>query len=151
MRESALKLLAAMATLSNDYREALAAADVVPYIVESLSPTPGNPKAAKETAAENGAGEGDKASGPSPYGHNPNLVIMAACHATRALSRLPSIVRTALQDHGAALPIYKLLKHSDAEVQIAASSAVINLVTNCSPLVEVSRHPHPNRKCHHTY
>ena len=137
MRESALKLVAAMATLGNDYREALVAGDVVSYIVESLSPTPGKPKHAKEKpASEKGAEDGDKA-GASPYGHNPNVVIMAACHATRALARLPSIVRTALQDHGVASPINKLLRHPDAEVQIAASSVVINLVTNCSPLVEV--------------
>ena len=137
MRESALKLVAAMSTLGNDYREALVAGDVVSYIVESLSPVPGKPKNAKEKpASEKEAEHGDKA-GSSPYGHNPNVVIMAACHATRALARLPSIVRTALQDHGVAAPINKLLRHPDAEVQIAASSVVINLVTNCSPLVEV--------------
>jgi hypothetical protein len=137
MRESALKLVAAMATLSNDYRQALVEADVASYIVESLSPSPGKPGNGREKAAsEKGAEVGDK--GTSPYGHNPNSVIMAACHATRALARLPSIVRTTLQDHGFAMPINKLLKHPDAEVQIAASSAVINLVTNCSPMVQVS-------------
>jgi armadillo repeat-containing protein 8 len=137
VRESALKLVAAMATLSNDYRQALVDADVASYIVESLSPFPGKPSNGKEKAAsEKGAEDGDK--GTLPYGHNPNSVIMAACHATRALARLPSIVRTTLQDHGFAMPINKLLRHPDTEVQIAASSVVINLVTNCSPMVQVS-------------
>jgi hypothetical protein len=138
MRESALKLVAAMATLSKEYREALVEADVVPYIVESLFPTPGKPKSPKEKpGSEKGSGDGG-GGGTSPYGSNSNAVIMAACHATRALARLPSIVRTTLQDHGIAMPINKLLRHPDAEVQIAASSAVINLLTNCSPMVGVS-------------
>ncbi|KAK4035281.1 armadillo-type protein [Parachaetomium inaequale] len=133
MRESALKLVAAMSTLSDDYREALVAADVVSYVVESLSPTPGKPASAKEKpAAERGAEGGDAA---SAYGHNPNMVIMAACHATRALARSPKIVRTTLQDHGLAMPVNKLLRHPDAEVQNAASGAVVNLLTNCSPMV----------------
>ena len=138
LRENVLKLVAAMATLSNDYREALVAGDVVPYIVESLSATPGKPSNARDRpASEKAAEDGDKA-GPSPYGRNPNAVILAACHATRALSRLPSIVRTAMQDYGFAAPLNKLLRHPDAEVQTAASGVVINLVTNCSPLVQVS-------------
>jgi hypothetical protein len=139
MRESALKLVAAMATLSKDYREALVEADVVPYILESLSPTPGKPKSPKEKPASEKGPDGGGGGETSPYGSNSNAVIMAACHATRALARLPSIVRTTLQDHGIATPINRLLRHPDAEVQIAASSAVINLLTNCSPMVEVSR------------
>lgn len=137
MRESALKLVAAMATLKEEHRKALADQDVVSYIVESLYPCPGNPKNAREkSAAAPGTEDGD-ASGISPYGHNPNAVVMAACHATRALARSVGIVRTTLQDYGVATPISKLLRHADAEVQIAASSAVINLVTNCSPMVAV--------------
>lgn len=137
MRESALKLVAAMSTLKEEYRKALADQDVVSYIVESLSPSPGKPKHAKEKLnAEKGAEDGN-ANGVSPYGHNPDAVIIAACHATRALARSVAILRTTLQDHGVAMPISKLLKHADAEVQIAASSAVINLVSNCSPMVKV--------------
>ncbi|KAK4155114.1 armadillo-type protein [Chaetomidium leptoderma] len=136
MRESALKLVAGMATLSNNYREALVEADAVSYIVESLSPSPGKPKSAKEKPASEKEAEdaADNKGATSRYGHNPNAVIMAACHATRALARLPSIVRTTLQDHGVAMPINKLLKHPDAEVQVAASSAIINLVSHCSPM-----------------
>ncbi|KAK4122907.1 ARM repeat-containing protein [Parathielavia appendiculata] len=136
IRENAIRLVAAMATLSKDYREALVEADVVPYIVESLSTSPGKPKSPKEKPASEKGPDGGDTGSASPYGPNSNAVIIAACHATRALARLPSIVRTTLQDHGIAMPINKLLRHPDAEVQIAASSAVINLLTNCSPMVE---------------
>ncbi|KAL2021573.1 hypothetical protein VTK56DRAFT_7072 [Thermocarpiscus australiensis] len=137
MRESALKLVAAMATLKDEYRKTIAEQDVVPFIVESLSPLPGKPKNAKEKAAsEKTATEKDVPNGVSPYGHNPNAVVIAACHAARALSRSVSILRTTLHDHNVAIPISKLLKHPDAEVQTAASAVVINLVTNCSPMLE---------------
>jgi len=139
MRESALKLVGAMATLSDDYRETLVEADVAPYIMESLLPDPGNPKEAREQqpssekmAEDNGPGK------PSAYGHNPNVVIMAACHAIRALARSSRIVRTTLRDHDAATPLNKLLRHPDAEVQVAASGAVINVVTSHSDVVGVS-------------
>jgi hypothetical protein len=138
MRECSLKLVAGMATLSNDYREALVKNDVVAYIAESLSPCPEKPKNGKDRATSEKAAENGAAGDTSPYGRNPSSVIMAACHAVRVLARRPSILRTSLTDHGVAMPIYRLLRHADPEVQIAASSAVINLVTNCSPMVEVS-------------
>ncbi|KAL2131298.1 hypothetical protein VTI74DRAFT_5282 [Chaetomium olivicolor] len=135
MRESALKLVAAMATLENSYREALVAEDVAPYIIESLSPRPRKPKNAKEKSKTEKDAE-DGPSGLSPYGHNPNAVIIEACHAVRTLSRLPKILRTTLQDHGVAVPINDLLKHHDADVQVAASSVTVNLVSESSPMVE---------------
>lgn len=82
--------------------------------------------------------DGGDLKGPSVYGYNTKPVLIAACHAIRALARSPKIVRTTLQDHGVAKPILKLLLHSDMEVKIAASGAVINLLTNCSPMVTVS-------------
>ncbi|KAK3293443.1 armadillo-type protein [Chaetomium fimeti] len=133
-RESALKLVAAMATLSNDYRDALVEADAVSYIVESLSPNPGKPKNPREQSSSEKGPEDGGAGGSSVYGHNPSSVIMAACHAIRALARSPKIVRTTMKDHDVGKPINKLLSHPDIEVQIAASAAVINVVTNHSPL-----------------
>ncbi|KAH6848338.1 armadillo-type protein [Chaetomium sp. MPI-CAGE-AT-0009] len=133
-RESALKLVAAMATLSDDYREALVDADAVSYIVESLSPNPGKPKNPREQSSSEKGPEDGGAGGSSVYGHNPSSVIMAACHAIRALARSPKIVRTTMKDHDVGKPINKLLSHPDIEVQIAASGAVINVVTNHSPL-----------------
>lgn len=138
MRESALKLVSAMATLKDEYRKALAEQDVVSYIVESLSPSPGKPRHAKEKPSADKAAEDGNVSGISPYGHNSDAVIIAACHAIRTLSRSVSILRTTLQDHGVAMPIYKLLRHTNADVQITASSVVINLVSNCSSMVKVS-------------
>ncbi|KAL2137963.1 hypothetical protein VTI28DRAFT_7753 [Corynascus sepedonium] len=135
MRESALKLVASMATLSNDYRETLAEADVVPYIMKSLSPDPESSEEVKDQPSS-GKVTDDRTSGkPSAYDHNPNSVIMAACHAIRALARSPRIVRTTLRDHDAAGPLNKLLRHPDAEVQIAASGAVINIVTSHNDVV----------------
>ncbi|KAJ4307156.1 hypothetical protein N0V88_000535 [Collariella sp. IMI 366227] len=136
MRESTLKLVAAMAALEKDYREALVAEDVTPYIVQSLFPRPGKPKNAKEKPGKDKGAEDGTAGGSSPYGHNPNAVIIAACHAIRTLSRLPMILRTTLQDHGVAMPINDLLRHPDPEVQIAASSVAINLVSETSSMVE---------------
>jgi hypothetical protein len=138
MRESALKLIAALATLREEYRMELADEDVVPYIVEALSPSPGKPKNAKEKPApEKGSEDVDMPSGTSPYGHNPNTVIIAACYAVRALARSIRIVRTVLGDNNVGIPISKLLRHPDAGVQIASSAVVINLVTTLSPMYEV--------------
>ncbi|KAL2179870.1 armadillo-type protein [Thermothelomyces heterothallicus CBS 202.75] len=135
MRESALKLVASMATLSNDYREALAEADVVPYIMKSLSPYPGNSKEAKDQPSSEKAADNGDSGKLSAQDHNPNSVIVAACHAIRALARSPKIVRTTLRDHDAAAPLNQLLRHPDAEVQIAASGAVINIVTSHNDVV----------------
>lgn len=140
-RESALKLIAAMSTLKDEYRKALADQEVVPYIVESLSPSPGKPRNAREKPApEKGAEGWDAPIAASPYGHNPNSVIIAACHAARALARSVSIVRTTFHDHNIERPVSELLNHPDADVKIAASSVVINLVTSCSPMLEAGFH-----------
>ena len=139
MRDTALKLVAAMATQKDEYQKALSEQDVVPYIVESLTSKPRKPRNAKEKQAAEEEGEkAQEGPEPSPYGHNPNMVITAACHALRAIARSVSIVRTTLQDHEVWQPILKLLRNPDTEVQIAASSSVINLLTSCSPMVEVS-------------
>ncbi|KAK4226466.1 armadillo-type protein [Podospora fimiseda] len=134
MRERALKLVASMATQKDELQKALSEQDVVPYVVESLTELPRKPQSAKEKqAAEK---EGEDQENPQPlYGINPNEVIIAACHALRCISRSVSIVRTTLQDHEVWKPIVKLLKHPDSEVEIAASGAVINLLTSCSPMV----------------
>ncbi|KAK3988145.1 armadillo-type protein [Cladorrhinum sp. PSN332] len=136
MRESALKLVASMATQKDEFQKALSEQDVVPYVVESLTASPRKPRSAKEKqAAAEKEGDNQETPEPSPYGHNPNTVIIAACHALRCISRSVSIVRTTLQDHEVWKPILKLLKHPDSEVEIAASGAVINLLTSCSPMV----------------
>ncbi|KAK3371724.1 armadillo-type protein [Lasiosphaeria ovina] len=136
IREGSLKLLTALGTSKEDYRKAIVEQDVVPFIVESLSRSPGKPNIAKEKTKSSSADEDMDISsgGSSPYGTNPNSVIIAACHAIRTLSRSVSNLRTALDDHDVAMPIFRLLRHPDAEVQTAAGSVVCNLVTNSSPM-----------------
>jgi len=138
MRESSLKLLAAM-IIKDDYHKALMDQDIVPYIVESLSPSPSKPKSSKEKPKSDKKGEEIiLPRGNSPYGNNPNSVIIAACHLIRILGRSVRDLRTSLEDNGVAMPIFRLLRHPDAEVQIAACGAVCNLVTEVSPMREVS-------------
>lgn len=138
LRESSLKLLAAM-IIKDEYHKALIDQDIVPYIVESLSPSPSKPKSSKEKSkSDKKADETMLPSGDSPYGNNPNSVIIAACHLIRILGRSVRDLRTSLEDHGVAMPIFRLLRHPDAEVQIAACGAVCNLVTEVSPMREVS-------------
>ncbi|KAK0639287.1 armadillo repeat protein [Cercophora newfieldiana] len=138
MRESSLKLVVGLVANKEDYRKAIADHDVLPYIVESLTSTPSKPRNAKEKSKAEKAAEDDMEIHRelSPYGSNPNSVIVAACHVIRVLSRSPSNLRTVLEDHGVAMPIFRLLKHSVADIQIAACGAVCNLVLNHSPMRE---------------
>ena len=123
MRESALIALNAMATSSDEYRKAIVDNGVVPFIVKSLKPHD-EPAASDDKAGTNNLG-------------NPISILIAACNAARALSRSVSALRTTLVDKGLAEPIYKLLRHPDLEVQIAATSASINLILEFSPMREV--------------
>ncbi|KAK3946152.1 armadillo-type protein [Diplogelasinospora grovesii] len=139
MRESALKLMAAMITFKEEYRKAMVEQDIVPYIVESLYRSPRKPRSSKEKPKEGPGAEGndaDHVDHDSPYGTNPSTVIIAACHVIRILGRSVSNLRTRLEDHGVAMPVFRLLKHPDAEVQIAACGAVCNLILEYSPMRE---------------
>lgn len=139
MRESSLKLITALATFKEEFRKELVEQDILPSVVESLSETPQKPTPPKDKpkTEEDGAVPIHPA-GHSPYGHNPTSVLIAACHAVRTLARSVSNLRTALDDNLVAIPIFKLLKHVDVDVQIAASSVVCNLLTESSPMREVS-------------
>ena len=142
LRESALKLVAGLVANKEDYRKAMADHDVLPFVVESLTASPTKPKNAKERArAEKAIDDMGSVAENSLYGVNPDSVIIAACHVIRVLSRSPSNLRTVLEDHGVAMPIFRLLKHNVADVQIAACGAVCNLVLNHSPMREVRYRP----------
>lgn len=136
LRESALKAIAALAAGKEEYRKALVAEDLVSYVVESLTEFPGKPRSPK--------GLKDKPSEPPSetlnpnYGQNPLSVVIAGCHTLRMLSRSVGILRTAIVDYGAALPIYHFMKHQDLSVQTAATAAMVNLVIDVSPVREVS-------------
>ena len=131
LREAGLKLVAGMATLQEQLRKDLAEADAVPYVVESLSPAPGKPKNSKDSD------EGTISGSTNPYGQNPESVLIAACHAIRALSRSVDNLRRVLFDNNVAIPIYNLMKHSDVNVQNSACAAVINLLYKASPMLKV--------------
>jgi hypothetical protein len=138
MRESSLKLAAGLISLKEEYRKNIAEQETVPYIVESLSAHPRKPRSAKEKArADKSVEDADGPNENSPYGINPSSVILAACHVVRVLGRSVSNLRTTLEDHGVATPIFYLLKHPEAEIQVAACAAACNLVLTCSPMREV--------------
>ncbi|KAH8820459.1 armadillo-type protein [Xylogone sp. PMI_703] len=138
VRESTLKAIAALVPFQDEYRKAVVEQGVIPYIVESMSASPRKPtpKLGERTEKElNGSRDQDtKTAG---YGVNPVSVMVAACGAIRALSRSVSILRTTLIDNGVAMPVFRLLRHPDIEVQIAATATVCNLVTDVSPMREV--------------
>lgn len=141
-REAALKLIAAMIPFKEEIRMGFVEQDVMPYVAESLSPSPAKPRHSKERAKpERGAGGGGSPAETSPCGLNPNSVIIAACHVIRLLSRSISILRTSLEDHGVVMPIFKLLRHSDKDVQVAACAVSCNLVLEMSPMRQVGRRP----------
>ncbi|MDA4133277.1 MAG: hypothetical protein OK454_09175, partial [Thaumarchaeota archaeon] len=145
MRESSLKAVTALMAFKDDYRKALVEQDIVPYIVESLSRTPSRPKSGQERERPQPSSEGEslEPEGDSEYGTNPVSVIISACHAVRMLSRSISILRTSLEDHGAAMPLFRLMRHPDLEVQIVATGAICNLVTEVAPMREVNLAPPP--------
>ncbi|ODA80936.1 hypothetical protein RJ55_03896 [Drechmeria coniospora] len=144
LREGSLKAIGSLSAGKEDYRKALVAEDVVPYVVESLCEFPRKPRPAKERPKEKagsggGGGGGGEAArkGPSAaYGTNPVSVLVAACHVVRVLARSVSVLRTALVDYGVALPIFRFMTHDDVSVRIAATATVINLVVEVSPVRE---------------
>ncbi|KAI9742477.1 MAG: hypothetical protein M1818_004011 [Claussenomyces sp. TS43310] len=137
VRESALRAIAALVPFKDEYRKALIDQGVVPYLVESLRPLPDKPTPKVLEKTEKGANVSTYGeTSPSGYGINPVSVLIAACGAVRHLSRSVSILRTTLIDNGVVMPVFALLKHSDIEVQIAATAVVCNFVTEFSPMRE---------------
>lgn len=140
VRESTLKAIAALVPFKDEYRKAIVDQGMVPYIVESMNSNPSKPTPKvgdKTEKVVNGPSEDESKKG---YGTNPVSVIIAGCGAARALSRSVSVLRTTLVDNGLAMPCFNLLQHPDIEVQIAATAAVCNLVTDVSPMREVRMH-----------
>lgn len=137
VRESTLKAIAALVPFKDEYRKAIVDQGTIPYIVESMNSNPGKPSPKSSDKVDknsNGSTENEPKQG---YGVNSVEVLIAACGATRALSRSVGILRTTLIDNGVAMPVFRLLQHPDIEVQIAATATVCNLVTDVSPMREV--------------
>ena len=135
LRQSALKLIAATLPFKEEYRKAFVEQDIVPYVVESLSPYPEKPKQGK---GRSGAPSLNPPAEASPYGVNSIPILVAACHVIRLLSRSVSILRTSLEDHGVASSLFALLRHSSKDVQVASCGALCNLVLGVSPMKRVS-------------
>lgn len=140
LREAALKAIGALAAGKDDYRKDLVAEDhFVSHVVESLSEFPRKPRPSAKERGKDKANPDDVATTvDADYGRNPLSVIIAACHLVRTLSRSISILRTSLVDYGVALPILQFMKHPDINVQNAATATMANLVTEVSPVREVS-------------
>jgi hypothetical protein len=138
VRESTLKAIASLVPFKDDYRKAIVDQGVMPYIVESMSSTPGKPSPKSSDKSEKILNKSPVEESKQGYGVNPVSVLIAACGAARALSRSVSVLRTTLIDSGVAEPVFRLLQHPDIEVQIAATATVCNLLTDVSPMREVS-------------
>lgn len=128
-RENILKALAALVPFKDEYRKAICEHGVVPYIIDALKPRPSD-ALADASMPRNTAEDG-----------NPIPTILAACGTARMLTRSVSVLRTSLIDAGVAEPLFTLLRHSDTEVQIAATAAICNLALDFSPMKEVCQSP----------
>ncbi|KAJ5576367.1 hypothetical protein N7535_003293 [Penicillium sp. DV-2018c] len=122
-RENILKALAALVPFKDEYRKAICEHGVVPYIIDALKPRPSDAPAG--SMPNNTASDG-----------NPTPTILAACGVARMLTRSVSVLRTSLIDAGVAQPLFALLRHSDIEVQTAATAAICNLALDFSPMKE---------------
>ena len=129
VREGALKALASISPIRDDFRKAIVDTGVVPLIVDSLRPFEND---TKEEESKPSDASKSKSKG------NPISVLIAACGAVRALTRSVSVLRTSLIDNGVAAPLFGLLTHPEIEVQIAATAATCNLALDLSPMRQVS-------------
>lgn len=138
IRGSTLLAIGTLATFKEEYRKTIIDQDTIPYIAESLHPCPSKPKQLKERKVESLLNENVNDAPLSEYGNNPPSVIGKACYAVRMLSRSVNILRTALVDNMVSVPVFRLLRHADLEVQTAATAVICNLVPNFSPMRDVS-------------
>lgn len=125
-RAAALRAIATLGQKDDSPRRSIIEASIMQYVYESLQPFESGKEPSHEPKANNSL-EG-----------NPSDVLVAACKTVTALSRSVSILRTSLIDAKIAKPVFKLLKHPNVKVQLAATAAVTNLVLNFSPMREVS-------------
>ncbi|KAI0472302.1 armadillo repeat protein [Xylaria cf. heliscus] len=131
VRETTLRAIGALATFKEDFRKAIVDQQVVTYIIDSLNPVPSNSKHTKDQDVPHHSSSKSKA---SLLEQNPVSVIVAACYAIRMLSRSVNTLRTALVDQNASEPLFRLLRHPDVDVQIAATACICNLVPDFSPM-----------------
>jgi len=146
VRESTLKAIAALIPFKDEYRKAIVEQGMVPYIVESMSSKPSKPTPKASDKPDQSGDISDEGQSSKAYGTNPVSVQIAACGAIRALSRSVGVLRTTLIDNGVAEPVFQLLRHPEIEVQIAATATMCNLLTEVSPMKDVSNFGPHHRK-----
>ncbi|KAL9109612.1 MAG: hypothetical protein Q9227_005792 [Pyrenula ochraceoflavens] len=123
LREGLLQALAAIAPFEDEYRKAICDQGIVPYIIDSLKPY----------CAVASMSHVDSRIIPG----NASGTLLAACGATRALTRSVSILRTSLIDAGVTEPLLQLIGDQNVDVQIAATAVVCNLALDFSPMKEL--------------
>lgn len=128
-RESVLLALASLASIKDEYRKKIIENGAVLFVIESLKSFHRSLSSERDGDAQDGSRQGSSSEIDNPIG-----VILAACGATRSLSRSVNTLRTSLMDAGVAAPLFILLKHSDVNVQVAATSVISNLVLEFSPM-----------------
>ena len=133
VRETTLIALAALASDKDEYRKAIIDNGVIPFVIRTL-----RGEDIKVAAQSNPATVNVEAIEQKIVYGNCKQAILAACGATRALSRSVSTLRTSLMDAGLAAPLFVLLKCQDMELKIAATAVICNLVLEYSPMREVS-------------
>ena len=138
VREATLKAIGALAAGKEEYRKCLVAEGIVPFVVDSLTESPNRPGQVKDRHKDKAAMITASLM-PSECGMNPLPVLIAACHVIRTLARSVSILRTALVDNNVAPIIFRFMKHSDVNIQVASTATIINLVVEVSPVREVSK------------
>lgn len=125
-RRGALEALAAMGQRDDVHRKAIVEAGVIGRMIDSLKPFPHD----LQVTIMSNKGQLSAKDG------NTISVVLAACHAAKSMARSVSLLRTSLIDAGIAKPLFELLKHENADVQIAATDVCANLVLDFSPMRE---------------
>lgn len=125
-RQGALTAVAEIGSKEDSHRKALVDAGVVPCIIDSLTPF------APDFFVKLSSSQGSVCAADG----NTKGVVIAACLAAKTISRSVALLRTSLIDAGIAKPVSALLAHSDADVQLAATDVVANLVLDFSPMRE---------------
>ena len=133
LRKSVLEALAAVASKSDEYRRAIIENGIIPFIIRTLKPEESEQRPPGQGVAQ----KYHKSKSPGLLLGNPKDTILAACEATKSLSRSVGVLRTSLMDAGLSAPLFVLLRHQDVDLQIAATAVVCNLVLQFSPLQEV--------------
>ena len=133
LRESVLLALATLASDKEEYRKEIIENGVIPLVIESIKPPP---VSSSSRAAQIRALESSELT--TWYRDS----FLAACAAAKALSRSVTSLRTSLMDAGLVAPLFALLRNSDVDIRVAATTVVTHLVMDFRALRGVSHSSH---------